>query len=138
MLSPFVKQSEQAKGQRMTRAAFIYPLSIRWGIVGTSAAVLLSLIVSTAAYSLTVVKVTECGARNFGRLIALPLISTVIMVSLVFGLKSTFNTIGIGQFILLVAAGVLVYAGITYLLDRFFNYGISRLVKESLTSLKGS
>ncbi len=119
-------------------AAAIYPLSIQWGIMGTAIAVLFSQLVGTIGFSYMVVRITQCGLKSFSRLIALPSISTVIMVLLLFGLKATFGTIDIGQLILLVVAGIAAYLGVTYLLDRFFNYGIRSLIKESLTSLRGS
>jgi len=119
-------------------AASIYPLSIQWGILGTSVSVVLSLLVSTVAFSSMVVKITQCGMKNYSKLIALPLINAIIMVLFIFGLKSTLNTVGMWQFFLLVIGGISVYFGITYLLDRFFNYGIRSLIKESLISLKGS
>ena len=119
-------------------AAAIYPLTIQWGIMGTSLAVLLAQIVLTIGCSYMVIKITECGFKSFSRLITLPLISTAIMVLLLYGLKATFLTIGIGHLILLIVAGITTYFGVTYLLDRFCNYGMRSLIKESLTSLKGS
>lgn len=119
-------------------AAVIYPLTIRWGIIGTSIAVVLAQIVLTIGFSYMVVKITECGWKSFSRLIALPLISTTVMVLLLFGLKTTFDTVGIGQLILLIAAGIATYFGATYLLDRFLGYGMRSLIKESLKSLRGS
>jgi O-antigen/teichoic acid export membrane protein len=119
-------------------AASIYPLSIRWGILGTSVSVVLSLMVSTVAFSFMVVKITECGWKSFSKLIILPLTSAAIMVLSTFGLKAILGTVGIGQFILLVLAGISAYLSITYLLDRYFNYGMCSLIKESLSSLKGS
>ena len=101
-------------------------------------AVVLSQIVLTIGLSYMVVKITECGLKNFGRLIGLPLVSTAVMVLSLWGLKATYLTVGIGQFILLIAAGIAIYFGVTYLLDRFANYGLRSLVKESLASLRGS
>lgn len=117
-------------------AAFIYPLSIQWGIMGTSVAVVLSLTVSTVAMSFIVVKITQCRMKNFSKLIALPLIDTAIMVLLIFGLRTMLGTIGIGQFILLVIVGILGYFGMTYIQDRFYNYGMCSLIKESLSAFK--
>ena len=119
-------------------AAVIYPLTIRWGIMGTSIAVVLAQIVLTIGFSYMVVKITECGLKNFSRLIGLPLISTAAMVLLLWGLKATYLTVGIGQLILLIAAGIATYFGATYLLDRFLGYGMRPLIKESLASLRGS
>jgi len=118
--------------------AVIYPLTIQWGIMGTSIAVVLAQLVATVGFSYMVIKITECGVKDFSRLIGLPLISTAIMVLLLWGLKATFLTVSIGQFILLILAGIATYFGATYLLDRFCNYGMRPLIKESLKSLRGS
>ena len=122
--------------QLLVLAASIYPLTIQWGIVGTSLAVLLCVLAITGGLIFRGIKIMQCGVKNFSELIALPLINATIMVLLVCGLKNTFGTIGIGQFILLVVAGIATYLGITYLQDRFFNYGMRSLIKESLVSLK--
>ena len=119
-------------------ASAIYPLTVRWGIMGASIAVLLSQMVYTIVFGYLVVTITECGFKNFSRLIALPLVNAIIMVIFIFNLKSAFNTVGIGQFILLVVVGIAAYFGVTYLLDRFFNYGMCSLIKESLIALKES
>ena len=119
-------------------AAVIYPLTIRWGIMGASIAVVLAQIVLTIGFCYMVIQITDCGLRNFSRLIGLPLVSTAIMVLLIFGLKTTFDTTGIGQLILLVVAGIATYFGATYLLDIFCNYGMRSLIKESLKSLRGN
>ncbi|MFC1872240.1 lipopolysaccharide biosynthesis protein [Chloroflexota bacterium] len=119
-------------------AVAIYPLTVRWGIMGTALAVLLAQLVAIMGFSYMVIKVTECGWKSFSRLIALPLISAAIMVLLLYGLKATFLTNGIGHLLLLIVAGITTYFGVTYLLDRFFNYGIRSLIKEILTSLSGS
>ena len=119
-------------------ASAIYPLTIRWGIMGTSIAVVLAQIVLTIGFCYMVVQITQCGLRNFSRLIGLPSLSTAVMVLSLWGLKVTYLTVGIGQLILLIAVGIAIYFGVTYALDRFCNYGIRSLIKTSLKSLKES
>jgi O-antigen/teichoic acid export membrane protein len=118
-------------------AILIYPLSIQWGILGTSVSVVLSLMVSTIAFSFMTIKITDCGWKNFTKIIALPLTSTAIMVILTYGLKDIMGIIGIGQFLLMAFFGLSVYFCAAYIQDRFFNYGMCQLIKECLSSLKG-
>lgn len=117
-------------------AAAIYPFTIQWGIMGTSLAVLLAQLVVIMGCSYMVIKITECGFKSFSRLIVLPSISTIIMVLVLYGLKATFLIIGIGHLALLIVAGSVTYFGITYLLDRFCNYGMRSLIEEVWISLK--
>ena len=119
-------------------AALIYPFSIKWGILGASIAVLLSIFVSNIGFSFMVIKITKCGAKNFNKLIILPLINGIIIVLSIFVLKTHINTTGILSLFLLVCIGILIYLGITYLFDRYLNYGMQSLIKESISYLKGN
>jgi len=115
-------------------AASIYPLTFYWGILGASIAVCLSILISTIGFSFMVIKVTGCGIKNFSKMVILPLISGIIMVSVVFALKASVNTLGIWEFVLFALAGILVYLAVTYLQDKFLSYGIWPLAKESWAS----
>jgi len=118
-------------------AASIYPLTLQWGILGASVAVCLSTLVSTIGFIFMVIGVTRCGVKDFSKMIVFPLISGIVMVLLIFALKANVGTIGIWQFLLFVGLGILFYLCITYLQDKFLNYKIGFLMKESLTSLRG-
>jgi O-antigen/teichoic acid export membrane protein len=117
-------------------AALIYPFSIKWGILGASIAVLLSIFVSNVGFSFMVIKITKCGAKNFNKLIILPLINGMIIVLSIFVLKTHINATGILGLLLLVCTGILIYLGITYLFDRYLNYGMQSLIKENISYLK--
>ncbi|MBE9593190.1 MAG: lipopolysaccharide biosynthesis protein, partial [Proteobacteria bacterium] len=57
----------------------IYPLTIKWGILGTSLAVLLSILpVEPFTFYLTI-KIIKCRVWEFGKLIALPMLGVAIM-----------------------------------------------------------
>ena len=63
-------------------AILIYPLSMRWGILGTSLAVVFSTLASTLVASYVVVKVVECRMVDFYRGLAFPLTAAMIAASL--------------------------------------------------------
>jgi PST family polysaccharide transporter len=112
--------------------ATIYPFSLRWGIVGTSLAVFAGYFISSIAYCFMAIKITRCKVLSFSKIVAVPIICTVFMVLIVFFLKSSFQIIGVFQFFLLVATGIISFLFSIYLCDRCLNYGIQKLVKEDL------
>ena len=121
--------------QLILLAILIYPLSIRWGMLGVSLALIFSILIAGLVGYYIVIKTTKCSTRNFCKMIVLPLINTPIMVSSILLLKIYWtNSVGIPEFFLFVGIGVLIYFGMTYLFDRFFGYGIRTTVKESLAS----
>jgi len=113
--------------------ALIYPLSMRWSIMGTSLAVIISIFVATIGFSFEVIKITKCGAGNFGKLIILPLINGGLMVLIIFVLKSSIQLNGFLKFFFLIGVGFMSYIFVTYLFDKFLNYGIQKLIKERLS-----
>jgi len=119
-------------------AALIYPCTIKWGILGASIVVFLSIFVSNLGFSFNAIKITRCGIKNFGKTIALPLVNGIIMVISIFALKMSINTSGFLGFLSLVGIGILINLSITYLFDRHLNYRMQLLIKESLSSLRGS
>lgn len=115
--------------------ALIYPFTIRWGILGTSISVLFSIFFSTIGFSLTVIRITKCRIQNFGKMIILPLLNTMIMISIIFILKSSLNFIGFWHFISLVGVSYVSYHFVTYLFDRLLNYKMIKIIKEKISSL---
>ena len=117
-------------------AALIYPFTIKWGILGTSIVVFLSIFVSNIGFCFKAIKITNCGVKNFANTMIFPLTSGAIAVLVILGLKTTMG-IGIREFIIFTCMGVLTYLVIIYLSDKFFNYGIQTLIKESIRSFRG-
>ena len=111
---------------------FIYPFTVRWNLSGTSIAVLLSILVATFGFSFQVVRVVECRVQAFIKVIALPVFNGLVMVLIILYAKDRFQHTGVIQFFMLVMLGIISYASIASLLDRFFNYGIIRLIKEKI------
>ena len=119
-------------------AALIYPFTIKWGILGASIVVFLSISISSVGFSYMCIKIIKCGFKNFSKMVALPLINGIVMVSSIFALKIYTNTTGILTLFLLVGAGIFIYLGIAYLFDKHLNYRMQLLIKESLCSFRRS
>ncbi|MBN1694059.1 lipopolysaccharide biosynthesis protein [candidate division WOR-3 bacterium] len=116
-------------------AILIYPFTIKWGISGTSIAVFLSIFISNIGFSLMAIKIAECTVKKFLATMIPPLVSGIISVLIVFGLK---NFIGeeIRDFIVVAFVGVLIYIFITFLAGKYFNSGYLGLIKESIKTVK--
>jgi len=82
-------------------------------------AVFSSILVLTVGFGFMVVKLTKCGIRNFGKMVSFPLVSGIVMVTVVFTLKVAINAVSIWSFLLLSLAGVFAYLAVIHLLDNF-------------------
>jgi len=119
-------------------AALIYPLSARFGIVGVAWAVTINTVVVQIPAQYLVGKVICCRMGVLARLIALPILATMIVSGIILALRYWSDTcIGIGEFVILAIAAVLSYCGIAYLFDRWFHYGIKKILIEQAVTLLG-
>jgi Membrane protein involved in the export of O-antigen and teichoic acid len=114
-------------------AILIYPFTIKWGILGASIVVFLSIFISNIGFCFKAIKITKCGIKNFSKTIVPPFINGIIMVMSIFVLKMSINTSGLLGFLLLVGIGILISFAITYLFDRFLNYRMQVLIREIFT-----
>ena len=106
--------------QLMVLAVLIYPFSARWGILGTSLAVVSASLVARVISASMVIKITRCKIENLCKVLVFPLVNTAIMVLSMILLKKYWATsFGIVQFSISIGLGVLVYLGINYLFDKF-------------------
>jgi len=97
-----------------------------------------SILVPTLGFSFRVIKITECRIIEFIKRIVLPLIGGAIMVLSISILKNYIKSVGIWELFLFIGVGIIVYLGLAFLSDRFFNYRVRMLFKEILNSLKGN
>ena len=118
-------------------ATLIYPFTIKWGILGASIVVFLSIFVSNIGFCLKAIKITKCDTKNFVNTMSSSLIGSVLAVLVVSGLRSMMDT-GIWEFIIFTCMGVITYLIIIYLLDKlFFDYRVQIIIKESIQLLRG-
>ena len=113
---------------------FIYPFTMGWNLSGTSIAVLLSILVVTFGFGFYVVRIIECRVQTFIKVLALPVCNGLVMMLIILFTKDRFQHTGVIQFFMLVVLGIISYASIAGLFDRFFNYGIIRIIKEKMGS----
>lgn len=111
----------------------IYPLAIKWGILGASLAVLLSILpVEPVTFYLTT-KIIHCRIWELGKLIALPILGILVMWSVVSAFKYLiFNSVRVFSFFGLVVIGIIIYVGMAIVFDWLFGYNIRATIEESL------
>ena len=117
-------------------AALIYPFTLKWGIMGTSLVVFLSILISGIGFSLSAMKITECCIISYTKTIVFPLINVSIAILPILKLKTIMGT-GIWEFITFTCIGILTYFAATYVSDKLFKYKIQVLIKDSFQSLRG-
>lgn len=116
-------------------ALLIYPFTVKWGILGTSFVVFLSIFITSIGFSYYAIKITKCGIKDFTKTIVIPLINAAFVTVLIVGSKSIISS-GMWKFIIFTGVGFLTYFIMTYISDKLFNYKMHALLKESFQSLK--
>ncbi|MCK4821503.1 polysaccharide biosynthesis C-terminal domain-containing protein, partial [bacterium] len=101
-------------------AGIIYPLTARWGILGTSIAVVISNFITQGVTAFKVVKLTEAKALDVLRLVAAPTVTTSGMVLCLWFIRPLFSSTII-VFLGLIVSGMLAYLAIMYIIDRKYD-----------------
>ncbi|MCJ7471674.1 MAG: polysaccharide biosynthesis C-terminal domain-containing protein, partial [Actinobacteria bacterium] len=114
--------------------ASIYPLTVTYGILGTSISVLISALISSIGFCFEAVRIIRCGFKIFLKLLMLPLLNGVIITFCIYGLKFYIDAASPAGFAALACISVSVFLGMNYLFDRYLNYRIGKLIKEGLHS----
>jgi len=118
-------------------AITIYPLSLKWGITGAAVSIFLSAFLTLPVHCYMAIKIIKCSWWEFIKPIFIVLINTGLMVTGIFVVKNyLFVEISFWQFFSLILIGVAIYFMIAYLFNRYFNYGIFKLIKRAMTALK--
>ena len=124
--------------QLIVLGSLIYPLSARWGILGTSLAVVLSSLVTRIISSYIIIKITRCETTEFLKRIAFPIFSTVIMVLFIFLFKGYFAiSVGLSSFFIYLGSGILLYFSIILLFDKLLHYRMQSIIRECLILFGG-
>ena len=115
-------------------AILIYPLSIKWGITGTSLAVLLSAIFITPnTFYITISKVLRSKISVFFKATSVPFAGTIFIVSLIaFFIPDNLSLVG---FILVVIVGITCYFLVTYILDKILKQKIWYNLKVTMSGV---
>lgn len=114
----------------------IYPLSVKWGILGTALAVAIpNVLLSPLAYWL-VIRILDCQLVDLLKVIIVPFLGATVMIAVILGCRGLVGTervIGLGITVLL---GGVTYLSTMYFLDRPLHYGLYKNLGERLRVLK--
>lgn len=113
----------------------IYPLTMKWGILGTSVAVLVSLFFSNIGFSWNAIKIAQISIKNYMKIVSIPMTSIFLSVLCLFMMKKIIHG-GIVGFLILGCTGIVLYTILVYILDKLFGCKIFLLAKQSLSMLK--
>jgi O-antigen/teichoic acid export membrane protein len=98
-------------------AVLIYPFCLKWGLLGISAAVFVSIFVSNLGFSFMVIQITQCSIKAFAKTIAIPLISATLTVIFLMGIHTVMNT-GLWQLFFMAALSIFFYLSAFYLSEK--------------------
>ena len=104
-----------------------------WGIVGAALASLLTTLVMFFIRNHIFIQMIKCKARDFYKVMLYPLVSVMICMFLIIYLKSAFiNMVALNSLVQLSIVFTFVFISLICLADRYLNYGIRALLRESL------
>jgi O-antigen/teichoic acid export membrane protein len=111
-------------------AILIYPLTMKWGIFGTSLAVVLASLFSNPMADYMVIKIIRCKVWSFLKLIVYPIINATIICMFLFLTKTFIGLNNIVSFIILVIIAIISYFCIAFVLDKCTDYKLISGLKE--------
>jgi len=118
-------------------AVAVYPLSARWGALGTVGSLFLSVLLTSPLYWIMAMKVMGCSLRELLKPVTPSLASTVIMASALTIMKRYgMVQIGIKGFGGLVAGGMAIYAIAIFLFDKWAHFGMFQAIRERVAGLR--
>jgi O-antigen/teichoic acid export membrane protein len=108
-------------------AALIYPLTIRWGLEGTSLAVVGAALVSNPIADYKVIRITGCRVAEFMGALLYPLAASAVMAAGIVLIQSLAGPgYGLAMFVVSIVIGALIYAGMAMLLRHRFGYDVTK------------
>ncbi len=122
--------------QLVLLAILIYPFTTRWGMLGASIAVTSYALIFNLVAVYKVLSIVQSDYKKPARLLVFPMAGTLIMILVIFILKTyIFSNVDLIYLLLFVAVGVFTYLLVAYLSDRFFNYGSKQFMQEQFAVL---
>ena len=114
----------------------IYPLTVRWNILGISVAVFLSALVMFFIRSYILIKVIDCKVLEFYMPIIIPVILTLISIfSILFIKIFIIESMSIYLFFSFIGIFILFFGFLSYIADKFSNHKLKGVIRECLQSL---
>lgn len=120
-----------------TLAVAIYPLTLKFKLLGVPIAVFLSNFISNIGFCIMACKLTKCNKTQFIKLISIPLINGIIVALIIESLKKVMGK-GIFELVIFFFFGSLIYLIISYLSEKLLNYQITDIKSKIILSLKNT
>jgi len=115
---------------------FIYPLTTRYGFLGTSISVVVSILSVTSYFIFKVNHITKCRISQFVRMIFFPFLSMLLMIIIAVSIKINLDIKSIWGFMIVSILFSLIYLLFIYILDRLAIYPIMKLMKNQFAITK--
>lgn len=114
----------------------IYPLTIKWGILGTAVAVIVPNFFAFLVYSKELVRGMNYKYTVYTKYFILPLLNIIVMSLLIISVKYLISdSQDLVNFISLVLLGLVSTFVVTILLDRMFDFGFQQNIKTIIDAL---
>ena len=117
--------------QALVLLVIIYPLTIKWDMIGAALAVLLSAALIFFIRSNILIKTIECKTLQFYKILLLPLIITIIsLLPVIFFQHSVLDSAKICYFTIQSIFFVIIYILLYYISDKFLGFGVWSVMKN--------
>lgn len=108
----------------------IWPATARWGIEGTALAITAVYLFPTFPYIIHLTAtLTDLRATDIYMEFVYPLVASAVMFSILSYARSLITVAPLVELLILVPAGVIIYAMVAFVLERQFDWGIKKNLK---------
>ena len=113
-------------------AVIIYPLTVQWGMLGTSLAVVIPMMVILILGAKEIKNILASTYRTFFGTIGMMIAALFLMLLVISLAKELLAGENAANFILLTLLGGIIYFGSIYLWDRVSGYKMRGMIKDIL------
>lgn len=118
-------------------AASIYPLTVKWGMEGTSLCVLGTALIMQPVGLYELQKLIDAKAKDVLRILSYPFGATAVMMLCLYLVKNAMQSVGVVSLVLLIAMGVTVYSVIIIAVSKISSdYDALALIRDIVKGLK--
>lgn len=121
--------------QLVMLAGIIFPLTQRWGIMGTSVAIVIPNVIVQCLAASQVIKLIRVQVSYFLKLLILPAMGALAMTICV-GLFTRFSPASLTTFLGSIAIGGVVYLNSMYILDKITSYRLQESIKQVIQAIR--
>lgn len=117
-------------------AIIIFPLTRKWGIAGTSMAILTITLCVQPIAQYFIIKLLRCSIWNLAQTVIVPFTAAGVAVAAVYITKSQYLITTVPSFLLIGLEGAVIYTAVLLAVDKIFGCDIINIAKEQVAVLK--